>query len=143
MRSNLIHGGSVSLNINGKKYGNVVDFHFRIGTPMADIRGIDATEPFELAVTTTSVSGSLSMYRQSQDGGAEGAGLTVTLPEISRQSYFSMMLIEEHSNTVLFEARRCSVEDQAWAFATKQLVVGAVNWRALEWSNEVRPLTSN
>jgi hypothetical protein len=117
---------------------NVTDFQYSISTPRQSSYGLDATEPFELGVTTSSITGSLSLYRLSQDGGAEGAGFAATLPDLSRETYFSMMLIEEHSNTVLFEARRCSIESQSWTVASRSMVTGSVAFKAIEYSNEIR-----
>lgn len=138
-RSHIVTSASVVLYVNGTKFMPVIDFHYAAATPRSAKYGLDATDPFELAVTTSAISGSLSLYRLSQDGGAEGAGMTTTLPQISREKYFSLMLIEEHSNTVIFEARRCSVESQAWSIGNRQQVTGTVNFSAIEWSNEIRP----
>lgn len=139
-RSHIVTGAAVTLYVNGVKFMQVTDFQYAVATPRSSIHGIDATEPFELGVTTSAINGSVSVYRQSQDGGAEGAGMTAPLAELSRERYFSLMLVEEHSNTVLFEARRCSVESQAWSIVNRQQVTGNINFTAIDWSNEVRPL---
>lgn len=138
-RSTLIHGASVVLYVNKVKYAKVIDFHFTVSTPRNKLYGIDAVQPFELALAATDISGSVTIYRQSQDGGAEGAGMATPMPELSREKYFSLMLIEEHSNTILFQASRCSLESQAWGVAAKQYVFGNLNFSAIDWSNEIRP----
>lgn len=139
-RSTLITGASVSLYINGKRFAKVIDFRWMADTPQREIRGIDVAEALELAPTTAGVSGSMTLYRQSQDAGAEGAGLSVPFPELSRQKYYSMMLIEANSNTILFEARRCSTTAQDWSAATRSYVTGSVSFKAIDWSNELRPI---
>jgi hypothetical protein len=137
-RSTLIVSAGVVLYVNGNPYARVLGFQWGISTPRNALHGIDAITPFELALTSTSVSGSLTVYRQSQDGGAEGAGFTVTMPELPREKYFSMMLIEPHTNTILFEARQCSVESQSWQVALKSYVIGSISFSAISASNEIR-----
>lgn len=139
-RSRIVHGASVSLYVNGVRFAQVTDFTFTISTPREEKRGIDSLEAFELALTEASVSGSLTVIRQSQDGGAEGAGMVAPFPELSREKYASFMLIEAHTNTVIFEARRCSVSSQTWSAATRSILTGRINFSAIEWANEVRPL---
>lgn len=138
-RSNLVTAASVVLYVNNAPYAKVLDFHFSVSTPRNKLYGIDSIIPFELALSSTSVDGSMTIYRQSQDGGAEGPGFTTTMPELSRGKYFSVMLIEEYSHTILFEATRCSLENQSWSVVIKQHVIGSLSFSALEYNNEVRP----
>ncbi len=61
-------------------------------------------------------------------------------PELSRQKYYSLMLIEKHSNTILFEGRRCATNGQSWGASTRSYVTGTVEFSAIDWSNELRPV---
>jgi hypothetical protein len=63
MRSELIVGAGVTLYVNGQKHSNVIEFDWGLATPRNPLKGIDALSPFELALTSTAISGSLSVYR--------------------------------------------------------------------------------
>lgn len=138
-RSHLVHGASVVLYVNGKKFAQVTGFEWTISTRREEKRGIDSLTAFELAPTQIVINGNLSLLRQSQDGGAEGAGMVAPVAQLSQEQYVSFMLIESHTNTVLFEARRCSVDSQGWRAGTRQVVTGQVSFTAIEYANEVRP----
>lgn len=140
-RSYLIHGASVTVYVNGQKFAQCIDFRFGSATPRESIRGLDSMTPFELAQTTSETGGSITIYRQSQDGGAEGAGMTVPISELTRELYFSIALVEEHSNTVVFQADRCSIESQEWNVAARTgYLLGNISFKAIDWVNEVRPV---
>jgi hypothetical protein len=93
-------------------------------------------EPFELAPTVTKVEGSLSIYRQAGDGGAEGAGITVAFPDLPRELYFRVTVIDRRTQTILFNAPRCKVTGQSWEIPSRGHVTGTLNFTAATWTNE-------
>jgi hypothetical protein len=139
-RARVVTGAHVFLYINGKPYCRVSAFNWDSSTPSKPIEGIDEVEEIELAPTRARCSIMMSLYRLIGDGGIQGPGIAPPVENLPRGKYISMMLIDRVSDTVLFQADHCRVDRESWNAATKQLVTGSVQLRALSWNNEVRPL---
>jgi hypothetical protein len=135
----IINGATVQLFVNGAPYAKVSSIQFGSATPFKEIRGCDSAQPYELAPTTTSIAGSMMIYRQSRDGGIEASGLTVPITEIARAKYVSLLLLETRSGTILFESARCAITSQEWTFATHALAIGTVSFLAIDYINDFRP----
>lgn len=100
--------------------------------------------PYELAPTQGKITASMKVYRTVGDGGAEGAGMTATFEEVARERYFSVMLVDRGAqDTVLFQADNCSLVSQAWSVPTRGIITGSLEFEALMWSNDVKPLGIN
>lgn len=138
-KSFVISGAKVYLAVNGIKIGRVTGFSYNAQSPMKAIHGIDSNEAFELAPTTSSINGSINVIKFQADGGAEGMGAIPVSQEIVSGRYFSMILIERNSSSVIFRADYCVVQGQSWQVQAKGLIVGTINFSALTWSNEVSP----
>jgi len=138
-RSALVTSAKVVLFVNGRPFGRVADFKWDSATPLREIRGIDSMEPFELAKTVSRVTGSMTIYRLSGDGGAEGAGLIAPVSELSREKYVSLVLVERNTNKVLFETPKAQISNQSWTVPTRGYVMGSLQFEAIGYSNEVRP----
>lgn len=138
MRAKTVTSAGVVCYLNGKRFGRVRDFSWSSSTPRKALYGIDITEPQELLTTTTRITGRLSLWRTVGDGGAEGAGMIATYEDLTKEKYFSLTLVERYSDTVIFEARYCSVTSQSWNAPEKGLVTGSMEFEALNYSNEVR-----
>ncbi len=123
--------------MNGEMYAKVQSFHWTVDTPRRDLRGVDAIIPFELAIATSKVNGSMSVFRLSQDGGAEGAGMIAPTDALSREKYFTMALVDISSGYVIFQADHCSIDSQTWMADAKGIITGQLTWSAMAWSNEV------
>ncbi len=134
--SRLITGAQVAVYINGKPYALVMGVRWNSDTAAHASYGIDAMEPFELSPTVSSVTGSLTVYRRAGDGAAEGSGITVPLPDLARELYFRVTLIELRTQKVIFNAPRCKITSQSWEVPTKGHVTGTLNFMATTWSNE-------
>jgi hypothetical protein len=142
-RSHLVTGAKVKLFINGKPYGRVTSFRWSSETPKRPITGIDSIQAFELAPTTSRCTGSVSVLKISADGGAEGAGMAAPLPDLSRERYFSLTLIEYNTDLVLFRASRCTLQTQSWDAPARGFVTGSFSFEAIEWDNEVSAKPDN
>lgn len=140
-RAKTIVSGGVVLYLNGKPFGRVTSFSYSSTSPRKEIYGLDSTEPFELMPTTTQCSGRIGLIRTVGDGGAEGAGMTVQYGDLPREKYFKLQLVERVSDTILFEANYCSVQSQSWAVGSKSAISGEVDFKALDWSNELKSRT--
>lgn len=139
----LIHGPSVAAYVNGKVLGIVYSMDFTSSTPRKRVMSIDSLIAQELAPVGTSVSGTLGIYRLRGGGGIEGAGLTAPLPDLSQESYFSIVLLDIITKFIIFSARSCSVESQSWSAVTKQYLTGTIAFSGINWQNEVVALNGS
>jgi hypothetical protein len=135
-RSRLLTAAKLVLYVNGKPYSLATHLRWDSGTPKKSIYALDSGEPYELAPTTTKVSGSIGLLRLIGDGGLEGAGITPNFESLVREKYFTMALIERSTNTEIFRANRCSVVNQSWDVPSKSIVTGTFVFEALDWNNE-------
>jgi hypothetical protein len=140
MTARIVVSASVKCYLNGKPFGKVKDFRYNVSTPRKAIYGIDSIEPYELAPTTSRVSGSLTIYKTMADGGVEGAAMVARTEEIPREKYFSLMLVDRISQTIMFEAKYCSVQSQSWSLSERGIVMGTIDFESLSYSGELRPV---
>ncbi len=115
-------------------------FDFRSDTPHKELHGIDSSDAFELAPTTNGCSGTLGVFRSLNDGGAEGAGLTPVNADLSRGKYFSLILIERLSESILFQARKCVLVSQSWNAPARGYLTGSLSFKSTDFTNEVSRL---
>lgn len=139
-RSLLLTSAQVAVFINGNLYGRAAGLQYSVESPRPRHQCVDAIIPFELGFGPVVVSGSLSMWRGSQDGAAEGPGMVAPIDEITREKYFSLILVDLTTSTIIFQADNCSVESQSWSVGAKSLITGTVHFSAISYQNEVRPL---
>ncbi len=142
-KSHIVTAAKVKLYLNGKPFGRVTQFRWASETPKRAIYGIDSSEPYELASTTTKCTGSMSVLKISADGGAEGAGIAAPYASLSREKYFSLTLVEHHTDLIIFRADRCSLTSQQWEVAAKGMVSGQFSFEAIEWDAEVSSKAAN
>lgn len=139
MPGKIITGARVVCYINGLFFGRVFGFSWESFTPQKEIFGLDQTEAFELADTTARCSFQIQLYRTAGDGGAQGAGVSNQYPDLSRSKYFTVVLVDRGSNTVIFQANSCKTERESWNVPLKNFVTGQLECKALDWTNEVMP----
>lgn len=139
-RAKTIVSAGVVLYLNGKPYGRVIHFQWNSSTARKAQYGLDCMEPFELQPTITRCTGRIGIVRTIADAGIEGAAMAARYEELPREKYFTVQLVEKASDTVLFDATYCSVSQQSWSAPEKGKVTGEVEFEALDWSNELRPL---
>ena len=137
--SQLITGAKTAVFINGLPFGRCSSFKWNSDTPRKKIFAVDSTTAFELGITTSSITGSMTVYRLSLDGGAEGAGMVAPVSILSTEKYFSLFLIDTTTGATLFRADQCSVDSQAWDDTSRTYLIGNITWSALSYSNEVIP----
>jgi len=132
-------GAHVVVYVNSRVYAQVSGFTWSSTTPRKVIYELDSVIPAELAQTITSISGSLKLFRLIGDGGVQGPGMVAPFEDLSKERYFSLQLIERRSDTCIFSAGSCSVESESWSAEAKGLITGTMNFKALTWTNEVKP----
>lgn len=129
-------GAHCKMYVNGQPFARVATFSFTATTTHRDISVVDTLDSYELAPTGTKVLGQMVIYRLHKDGGAEGAGMKAPPPDLARQKYFSLLLLDRLTDTVVFRADQCVVQSETWNFA-KGLVTGTVSIQGQTWGNEV------
>ena len=142
MGSKLTVAAQVKCLVNGQLFAEVSSMSWTSATPKKAVRGLDSSQPYELAVTSSSCTGQLSLYRITGSGGLEGAGIIPPYQDLPREKYFTLTLIDRLTDSVIFEAHHCSVTSQGWQVAAKSLIVGSMAFEAISWNNEVRPLAA-
>lgn len=140
--SPLISAPGVAVLINGKPYGLVYEISFNSNTPRKRVKSIDILQALELIPLDVEISCSMGIYRLRGGGGIEGPGMTAPVPDISRENYFSVTLVDLATKFIIFQATQCSIESQSWSVGVKQFLVGRISWSTLSWSNEVVSLSS-
>jgi hypothetical protein len=122
--------------INNKMLGVVTGFSWTSNTPRKEIRSIDIPVPVELASTTTSVSFSMSVLRATGDGGMQGSGVVVPQNLVSREKYFTILLVDRATDLPVFKADFCQTDSESWTVTPKSLLSGQVQGKGLIWNNE-------
>jgi len=135
-----IAAARVVCKINSVPYARAIGFAWHVVTPPHEIYGIDSSEPYELAPTTSKIVGTMKLLRTSADGGAEGAGMAVGVDELSRERYFSIQLIDLATASILFQADRCRATKQSWDIPIRGKITGILQFSAFRWNNEIRAL---
>lgn len=134
-RSRLVVGAQVVVYINGAPYGRVADFGWSDNSPRKEVACVDWLGPWELIPTSTRVQGNMTIYRLHRDGGIEASGMKATWRDVPREKYFSVLVLDRSTDTVIFQANKCSINSQSWRVG-KGYVMGTINFTALEWNNE-------
>ena len=137
--SAVLVSGAVICYVNGIRCGKVTSFRWSSETPRKEIFCLDQNIPVEEAPTTARCSGSLGLIRLVHDGGLEGIGVIAHSSQVERERYFTIMIVDRISNSILFRADSCSATAQSWDIPSRGLVSGTLNFSCLSWSNEVIP----
>lgn len=135
-RSTLVVGAHLRVYVNGQPYGRTIEGEFSILTPQKELHVLDTFVPAELVQQAASVQGSIRVYKQHGDGGAQAAGIGPSLADLSLAKYFSILVLDRVTDTVVFRADRCSLEQERWGLPTRGYVTGQFSFKALNYSNE-------
>lgn len=136
MPSRIVAGPHVICLINGTPYAQVMSAEWDSQTPKKPIYGIDSVEPFELAVTTSHVEGTLEMYRITGSGGLQGAGVIANFRDLPKEKYFILQFVDRRNDSILFECRQCSANSERWKIMSKALMTGSLRFVGIGWDNE-------
>ena len=137
MGQKILTGANLVVYLNSRPYGVVQSFSWNEDTPSDAIGGVDTPNTVELASTTSSVSGSMTIWRLAADGGLEGAGMKTTSANLARGKYFSLLVRDRVTDQIFFHASKCRVGKQSWSAQVKAMVSGTVAFQALDCDNEV------
>lgn len=139
MLSRILSAPEISVYINNHLLGECAGISTEIDSPRQELHTVDILQPAELTQMATRVSGSLQVYRIRRGGGAEAQGMIATFQDLTREKYFSILVLDRMTDTVVFRADNCSVTRQVWNVELRKLVMGTINFQSITWSNEVAP----
>lgn len=134
--SNLVTSPHVVCYINSIPFARCSGVSYTTTSPAKQLHGIDTLLPTELVPQALSVSGNLQVYKLHIDGGAEAAGFIGTWSKMTRSKYFSLMILDRYTDSVIVRVDRCYLNSQTWQIQPKQFVVGTFSWAGLDYSNE-------
>lgn len=136
MLNNLIVGAHCIAHINSRRFANVISLDYDITSVHKENRGIDYLMPTELTPISLSLSGSMQIYRLHRDGGIEADGMIPDWGQLTRGKYFSLMILDRSTDTIILEADKCVIQKQSWRVATKAFVMGTIGFSGLVYKNE-------
>jgi len=136
-RPRLVVAARINCYINGKLIGRVSGITWNSITPHKEARGVD--DPFvqEYMPTTLSVGGTITLLRLIGDGGAQGIGISVPQSVVSKEKYFTMVLVERETDTTIFRMIGGICHGEVWQAQAKGVLSGTVNFSGTYWDNEV------
>lgn len=131
-----IPGATLLVYINGKVLALGGNLSVNIDEPKKEIRGLDTAEVVEYAPTVIKITGSIDLIRGHGDGGAEGLGTTAQPSELTREKYFTILILDRFTKKPVFQSNYCTATSQAWNFPTRGVVTGRLAFNAITWSND-------
>ena len=136
---NLIVGAHAVLHINGVPYAYVSDLDISVSSPQKVLHGIDYLPPIDAAPGSLSYNVSAQVFRHRGSVGIEGDGLIPLWENATRGKYFSAIVMDRVTSTVMFESRKNLVTGQNWRI-TRGFVIGNVSWQGMDYSNDSETL---
>lgn len=135
-KGRVISGAHLLCYFNSRVVGAVTKIELNIQQNRKAIGGIDSMQDYELAPTRSSVGGTVTMWRTIGDGGVEGRGIAAPQNSLAREKYFQLIIKERSSGTIVFQADRCSVDNQQIVMQAKALVLVTFAFKGISCGNE-------
>jgi hypothetical protein len=123
--------------INSVPFARCTGFNYQINSPAKVIHGIDTLQPIELIPTSLGVGGNFTILRQHIDGGAEAAGILATWDKMTKEKYFSLLMVDRKVDSVLFQCNKAKCISQSWQIAPKGFLIGNISFTGIDYNNEV------
>lgn len=136
MANLLASGPRIFVYLNSTKLGRCNSFSFSPEVQHRDIYCLDSTEPFEIAVNRTSVSGRFGFWRTPGDGGVEGLAASAFFGQAVLQKYNTIRLVDRKTKLELVRIEKVVIAGQNWEAAVKELMRGTVQFRGILYQNE-------
>jgi hypothetical protein len=137
-RSSLVVGAHCRVYINGKPFGRTISAQLRSATPRRKIHVLDTFVAAEHMPTTAETGGTIQIYRLHGDGGSQAAGIVAPFADLSLEKYFSILILDRVTDTVIYRADRCTLEEEDWGLPTRGYVTGSLSFSAITWGNETQ-----
>lgn len=129
-------GAKIQCYINNNLYGRATSVSWESATVHRPIYTIDSADPIELGATITKLSGNITVYRLTGDGGARGMGIVPKYEDVPRGKYFTLTLIDRSNNSIIFESKNCVLQSESWTLSSRSVTVGQLRFEAIDWKNE-------
>lgn len=123
-------------HINSRRFANVFALGYEVTSAHKEIHGVDLLAPTELIPVSLSFSGSMQIYRLHRDGGIEADGMIPDWDRLTRGKYFSLMVLDRATDTIILNAEKCIIQKQSWQMSTKAFVIGTIAFSGLIYKNE-------
>ncbi len=136
MRARTLTAAHAVCYINGQVYAFVNGFNWDSQTPARPIYGLDSADPYELAPTTTKVSGTIGVFRTVADKGAQGAGIVPYFEQVPNGKYFSISIVDRSTDMLLFQSDTAILQSESWSIPSKGLITGQLRFEAITWTNQ-------
>lgn len=136
--SNLVTTPHCVALINSVPFARCSGLTYDVSSPRREVHGIDVLPPVELIPTSLSIHGTVQMYKIHGDGGNEASGLVATWNSMTREKYFSLLVLDRVTDTVLVQVDKCVVTNQSWVIQPKSFVIGTVAFSGFDYSNDTQ-----
>lgn len=131
-----LSGADISVYVNGRLFPPVSEITWQANTGRHAIQGIDKAEPQELVPGNTTITGTMEIIRTKRSGGIEGAGLMASVTKILQEKYFSLLLIDRSTDSVLLYIEDASVDGYTGRAGARGIVTLSVQFEGIGWENE-------
>jgi hypothetical protein len=121
--------------VNGTLFG-VASARWSISTNRKAIWVIDSQLPVELAATRSLVSGNIDVFKQHNDAGLEGVGITPIQDQLSNERYFFLQIVDALSGTMLLQIPKCAVGNQSWSVEARGVLHGTFDFQGISYTSE-------
>jgi len=138
-RTFTLAGAQIAVYLNGTRLNQVTGFSWRSAENRRVVYALDQNEPVELIPTQSRIQGTLHLMRLLNDGGAQGLGMSGGIDNMVNERYFTLLVTDRNSDSVLFQASNCSLLDESWDMSARGLVSGTIAFEAITWNNEALP----
>lgn len=138
-RTLTIAGAQINVYLNGSRLNQVTSFSLHSSEHRREVYAVDQNEPYELIPTQSRVQGTLHLYRILNDGGAQGLGMSGGIDNMVNERYFTLLVTDRNSDSVIFQASECALNDESWDMSARGVVTGVVDFTAITWNNEAIP----
>jgi hypothetical protein len=134
--SRIVVAAKVLVYVNGVLFGQCTSFAWNSATPHKKIRTVDIQFPVELASATSEINWTMGVLRTIGDGGLQGAGIIAPQNLLSKEKYFTLLLVERTSSLQLFRADMAVADAENWQINAKGKMEGTASGSAVIWTNE-------
>jgi hypothetical protein len=140
--STQVVGAGLLVIVNGTLLGTTTSFSWESVTEKKAIYALDASEPYEMAPTTTRVTGAISFVRPSLVGGLEAQGITVSFADQPRQKYVNIIVLDKKTGLPVFETDSAVILRQRWSGSARGVMEGSLSFEAVDWRDEYGSISS-
>lgn len=119
MATYVLTGAHIKLYINNKVYKEVQSVTLSIDYGEAEIYGIDAAYPQEIAPTRVSVRGKVAGLRLKMSGGLQGINARPLFTDIAASPYISIRIQDRQSQEDIAFIPNCKISNEQHAAGAK------------------------